>query len=220
LEGSQPADKGAQLKWPMYSFGALAAESEGFDFYFVGGRFRVASAAACFLHAARTGKQPDEFAVSIHDFKDRVRSYRDILSITEFVDGFNHPQPWSKNATDCMLVVLRRKKGATDAQFLAVWEKAARDFDIAAVEPDSLTVTAGAPPIAADRGNASVRTVVWPSAAASVAVRERRLFNKAAAITELGFPEKSSGGLTEDDRAVLARWYFKVRRTNSSVAPL
>jgi hypothetical protein len=123
-EWSQPEDKAAKPKWPMYSFGALAAESEGFDFYFVDGRFRVASAAACFLHAARTGKQPDEFAVSIHDFKDRVRSYRDILALTYIVDGFRLAPPWTQESTpDYNLVVLRRKQDATDEQFLALWEK-------------------------------------------------------------------------------------------------
>jgi hypothetical protein len=121
---SVPIDAAAQPKWPIYSFSALAAESEGFDFYLVDGRFRIASAAVCFLHAARTGKQPDEFAVTIHDFKSRVPSYRDILALTYIVDGFSFAHPRAQESySDYKLVVLRRKQDATDEQFLALWEK-------------------------------------------------------------------------------------------------
>jgi hypothetical protein len=142
-EWSQPTDTAARPKWPMYSLGALAAESTGFDFYLVDGRFRVASAAACFLHAARTGKQPDEFAVAIHDFSDRVPTYGAILALTYSVDGFMPPSgilsSVSAHASGMLssvlahvagvppagakLVVLRRKQEATDEQFLALWEK-------------------------------------------------------------------------------------------------
>lgn len=61
---SMPKDNGTAPKWPFYSIGALASESEAFDFYFVDGRFRVASVCACFLHASMYGKQPSEFRVS------------------------------------------------------------------------------------------------------------------------------------------------------------
>jgi hypothetical protein len=68
-------------------------------------------------------------------------------------------------------------------------------------------------------GRSPPRPAVWPSAAASVAWRERRPFDKAAAITEVGYPAKSTGGLVDEDRAVLARWYLKVRRRTASLAP-
>jgi hypothetical protein len=75
-------------------------------------------------------------------------------------------------------------------------------------------------PVGTSRRSGETRTgtwspkidVVWPSSAASVAWRERQPFDQATAVVKLGPPGTSSGGLTEGDRAVLAHWYFKVRR--------
>ena len=62
---SKPTDKGTRPKWPEASFAALAAEREAFDFYNIDGRFRVASFAACMLHAMLRGKHDALFAIHV-----------------------------------------------------------------------------------------------------------------------------------------------------------
>jgi len=116
---SHPKDKSAIDKWPFSSSGALAAESEAFDFYFVDGRFRVASVAACMLHAAAHGRSPSEYKVGIHDFRKRAAwGYKDVLLIGTPIEGYLSP-----NKTTADLAILRRKEGVTDDDILKIWEK-------------------------------------------------------------------------------------------------
>jgi hypothetical protein len=44
----------------------------------------------------------------------------------------------------------------------------------------------------------------WPRIVSSVPWRPRRKFDKSAAIAEVAYPEVSSGGLNDQDRAILA----------------
>lgn len=124
---SKPVNKKATPKWPMYTYGALAAESKGFDFYLVDGRFRVASVAACFLHAANTGLKRDQFRVGLHDFKVRSTKgtkdhYRAVLRIGDVVDGFN-PATSQPTADMPHITILRRKAGVTDNDIYKLWEE-------------------------------------------------------------------------------------------------
>lgn len=107
---SIPKDKKAKPKWPFSSASALAAESKAFDFYFVDGRFRVASVAACMLHAAKHGKSPAQFKIGIHDFRNRAHNvYKDILTIATPIKSYLSPVK-----TNAHLAILHRKKNVTD----------------------------------------------------------------------------------------------------------
>lgn len=94
---------------------------QAFDFYLVDGRFRVASICACFLHAARHGRAPDEFRVGIHDFQ-RKDYYADALLVGDVVEGYNPATP-RKAGENALLAVLRRKPKVTDAEILEVWKR-------------------------------------------------------------------------------------------------
>eukprot|EP00038_Savillea_parva_P005238 m.150270 g.150270 ORF g.150270 m.150270 type:complete len:537 (+) comp11681_c0_seq1:2181-3791(+) len=135
---SKPQDPQAAPKFPMYSIGALASETSGFDFYMVDGRFRVASACACFLHASRTGRQPSDFVVAVHDFKFRVAEYGDVLKLGTVIEGFD---PAIMNVTDVegpaedayldkqpRIAILRRRTDVTDVEILAIWKLHAYDI--------------------------------------------------------------------------------------------
>lgn len=50
-------------------------------------------------------------------------------------------------------------------------------------------------------------TAVWPQPVARVEWRERRAFDKDAAVREVQYPAESSGGLQSDDQAMLWRIY-------------
>ena len=76
---SQPTELRSTPKWPIASFGALAAEDRPFAFDFVDGRlavrFRVASFAANMLHALLRGKM--DALSTIHGyFGRRLDAYR------------------------------------------------------------------------------------------------------------------------------------------------
>lgn len=123
---SIPQDDSTAPKWPFYSFAALAAESEAFDFYLVDGRFRVASVFACFLHASRCGRAPDGFRVGLHDFQRR--HYHDVLQIANVVEGYDGSAPYPDppkhpEHPGPIVTILRRKKAVTDAEVLALWER-------------------------------------------------------------------------------------------------
>ena len=118
---SHPKDKTTAPKWPFYSIGALAAEEKPFDFYFVDGRFRVASVCACLMHAALHGKTPGEFRVGLHDFRARhTKTYKDVLTVAEVVEGFDPNGPAHQEVN---LVILRRRADVGDAQVLQLWDK-------------------------------------------------------------------------------------------------
>eukprot|EP00040_Diaphanoeca_grandis_P024328 m.133595 g.133595 ORF g.133595 m.133595 type:complete len:360 (-) comp29684_c0_seq1:92-1171(-) len=129
LPNLQTKSKDQMAKWPFASFSALSSES-AFDFYFVDGRFRMATFAACFLHASMHGRNPSEFRVGIHDYQQRHGNtddpeyknkptgddYLDTLEIGEVVEGY----PLNPNAR---IGVFRRKPDVTNAQILAIWHK-------------------------------------------------------------------------------------------------
>ena len=73
---SVPIDPKSMPKWPLSSTAALFAEDHAFDLYFVDGRFRVATFAACMLHALLRGSNTSLFA--IHDYT--LRDYYHVVS--------------------------------------------------------------------------------------------------------------------------------------------
>jgi len=110
-------------KMPFASTAALTAEGEGFDFYFVDGRFRVASFAMAFLHASIHGRAPSEFRVGIHDFRMRAKThYKDCYRIGQAIEGYG------VNKTDVEVTIFRRKHGVTDGEIMDVWRK--HQFDL------------------------------------------------------------------------------------------
>jgi len=110
---SQPVDPKSTPKWPLASFAALAAEDRPFDFYFVDGRFRVASFAANMLHALLRGKKDALFA--IHDYP-RDQYHRGCEAIGEIVRGFGV----DKGAE---IAVFRMKEDITAVEIIAVWDE-------------------------------------------------------------------------------------------------
>lgn len=50
---------------------------------------------------------------------------------------------------------------------------------------------------------------VWPKPASVVPFRPRRPFNRTDAIITVGYPSKSTGGLNQADRELLARIYYE-----------
>lgn len=122
---ANPTDEKAMPKWPMSTFAALAAESKGFEFYLVDGRFRVASVAACFLHAARTGMKRTDFRVGIHDFEERHRpdAYGGVLRIADIIDGFDPAKMKKADHNGVRIAILRRKESVTDDDILQLWKE-------------------------------------------------------------------------------------------------
>jgi len=110
---SQPTDPKSEPKWPLASFAALAAEDRPFDFYFVDGRFRVASFAANMLHALLRGKRDALFA--IHDYS-REDYHPGCESIGEIVRGFGRDH-------GAEIAVFKMKAGLTAEDIIAVWHE-------------------------------------------------------------------------------------------------
>jgi len=135
---SVPTDDKARPKWPLSSMAALAAEDEPFDFYLVDGRFRVASIAACMLHALMRGKRDALFAIHDYGYEDPCgrcagpaakktiscapgRHLRDFYNRVEELGTIVR----GVGVDDCaQLAVLKMKPGLTAADCITVW----RDF--------------------------------------------------------------------------------------------
>ena len=118
-----PLDHNWKQHWPQYSHSPLASEPEAFDFYFVDGRFRVASVCAAFLHASLSQRSTSSFRVGLHDFQERHKSqtFGAVLSFAEIVDGYN---PMRHDDTrQYRVVILRRKVTATTGEILRLWKK-------------------------------------------------------------------------------------------------
>eukprot|EP01047_Picozoa_sp_COSAG01_P015306 COSAG01_NODE_765_length_13738_cov_21.521870_8_plen_372_part_00 len=121
---------GTRPKLPFYSTAVLAAEGAGFDFYLVDGRFRVATFAACLLHAAKWGLNREDFQIGLHDFRARsATSYAAVMPIADIVAGFDpmleagpEPEPEPEPDPGPRIAIFRRKIGVTDAHIRAVWE--------------------------------------------------------------------------------------------------
>lgn len=109
---SQPVDTQSSPKWPLASFAALAAEDRPFDFYFVDGRFRVASFAASMLHALLRSKKDALFA--IHDYP-RV-DYKGCEAIGELVRGFSVDE-------GAQVAVFRMRENISAEKVIAVWDE-------------------------------------------------------------------------------------------------
>ena len=120
-----PLDQNWKEFWPSYSISPLASESDAFDFYFVDGRFRVASVCAAFLHAGLHRKPIDSFRVGLHDFRKRFssQSYGEVLSFSRIVAGYDprrHNETRKYNA-----VILQRKADAKTEAIFHLWQKSA-----------------------------------------------------------------------------------------------
>lgn len=63
-----------------YQLSALSSEAKPFDVYLVDGRYRVACAAACFLHAASRGANMSNVQVGVHDQDHLSRGYHAALT--------------------------------------------------------------------------------------------------------------------------------------------
>eukprot|EP00127_Corallochytrium_limacisporum_P006990 Clim_evm44s239 gene=Clim_evmTU44s239 len=113
-----PIDLEATPKFPRYSLGPLAMESDSFEVYFVNGRFRVACTLASFLHASLHGKSEDEYHVIVHDFRDRRSQYGVLLEVADRVEGC-----CGEDAHNEKMIVLRKKKHVTDATIRKLWEQ-------------------------------------------------------------------------------------------------
>lgn len=114
-EWGHPVSTITMPKWSFASTAALAAEKQAFDFYFIDGRFRVASFAVAFLHASTFGKKADQFRVGIHD--SQRSGYDDCLKIAVPVDGFK------AGVAGAHITIYRRKPNITDWEILAVWKR-------------------------------------------------------------------------------------------------
>ena len=110
-------------KFPFYSIGPLAAEREGFDFYMVNGRFRVACVCAAMLHASRSGRAPDTYHIGLNGYKTRGRrEYLAVKSIAKIVDGYKQ-EGVSRDHSAPHIAIFRRKEGVTDEEIYNVWEE-------------------------------------------------------------------------------------------------
>ena len=119
---SKPIDDLSADKWPFSSTAALSAESTGFDFYFVDGRFRVANFAMAFLHARATGRLAHEFKVGIHDMEKRASThYKACFKIGYPIEGF------SVNESSARLTIFRRREEVTDKTIFNIWKQHASD---------------------------------------------------------------------------------------------
>jgi hypothetical protein len=123
LAWGKPKDPGWKNNWPQYSIAPLASEPEAFDFYFIDGRFRVASVCAAFLHAGLSNRNHTSFRVGMHDFQERheAQSYGAVLSIADVVDGYD-PERHDESRM-FRIVIMRRKPTATTKQILDIWTK-------------------------------------------------------------------------------------------------
>lgn len=122
---SRPKGRAAKDKFPFASTAALAAESNAFDFYFIDGRFRMASFAMAFLHASAHGRTPSEFMVGIHDMGTRKFSnYRDCLKIGVQVDGNRNTEDDRTLSKETgFVVIFRRRPDVTDSDILKIWQE-------------------------------------------------------------------------------------------------
>lgn len=115
------ADVGRTRAWGMpadeklgkipltYQLQALYLELDPFDVYLVDGRYRVACAAASFLHALSRGAPSQQPRVLIHD-ADR-EEYKIALQIADIVERSD------------LLVVLRLKQNVTQHELASMWRK-------------------------------------------------------------------------------------------------
>ena len=97
-----PVDHSKLRNWPYYSLGFWREIEEAPDFVFVDGRFRVATTIAALVYAA-----PDA-SVMLHDFAGRDH-YEAVLALGDVTHRID------------TAIVLRRKKGLTDADLMLEW---------------------------------------------------------------------------------------------------
>lgn len=110
---SQPTDRKSTPKWALASFAALSAEEQAFDFYFVDGRFRVASFAASMLHALLRGNKDALFGM--HDYA-RMEYHRGCEAIGDIVRGYGLD-------AGARLAIFQMKAGVTPNKIIAVWNE-------------------------------------------------------------------------------------------------
>jgi hypothetical protein len=124
-----PIDRTAKSKYPFYSGGWLGGEKDAFDFYMVDGCFRVACAAAAFLHASKKGKSPEDFVVGVHDYKLRYPNlYKDMITFGDVVEGFDPtkmPASYKPEQLDSYpnIAIFRRRPNVSDSYIKSIYDE-------------------------------------------------------------------------------------------------
>jgi len=121
-EYSYPIDEESRAKWPAYSRHALESESEGFDVYFVDGRFRVACVAQALMHASQHGRDPTKFVVVVHDYVTRKDRYADLFRVVRFAHGSPHSPTCTRHG-HAKLAVFRRRDDVSDEEIYRLWHR-------------------------------------------------------------------------------------------------
>ena len=136
-----PVDTSPRPSFAKYSRTPFETGGQSYDMYLVDGRFRVASAAAAFLHASSGGSDNAAPIVVVHDFgppQNRgLAAYKDILTIADRVGGCCLDSPTkttvrigskyvetsSVTNSEASLVILKRKPSVTDKDIERLWEQ-------------------------------------------------------------------------------------------------
>lgn len=138
-----PVDKFPRPQFSAYSRTPFES-SRSYDMYFIDGRFRVASAAASFLHAK------SHSVVIVHDFgppgNRGLEAYKELLTIADVVGGCcaemkeRHSDTLRIGSVDVetsavsdeltALVILKRKLEVTDQEIERFWHKYKNEYHL------------------------------------------------------------------------------------------